>query len=214
MKFNLVEALLRAPFISPETKLQLQVLLGRLTKLQKKVEVEVPSCDLLAFFNSDNKDLEFEGHFEQLIDDLLDGSVLTFRERVTFYWYKPIKEIPDDLVWAELSEEVIDLNTKEGREKGRKYLGYIRSEIKKQLKGTPGTLLSERHAGVNMIGRFKLKPEELKPEKILSVFFFYHDGEGVHRPNAGWRCAAYEYEKNEKSSPGNQFLSSREKIRR
>jgi hypothetical protein len=97
--------------------------------------------------------------FRIFLDDILSKITETSETNVTYHWHFCTEFVYDNIVWREIGQKIIDLNTIEGCIEACNRLNYIHTEIKKQLKDNPEVFLrSEKKCS---IGIFKLKSNDV-----------------------------------------------------
>ncbi len=163
----------------------------KVMRFVKTVTIELTTVNLKTFFVTDKNLYADESDFQQFLQEVLQDNVDAPIGEVTYHWHTNTESAHDDVIWPEIGEVTIDMNTPEGMSEAHNRLNYLCTEINKQSKGEAGTLLNNGYA--NVIGIFKLKSG-----RVFTVFAFWYSG------NALWDCYGFEPRG---WNAGDQFLS-------
>lgn len=132
-----------------------QAAVEKVTKFVKTVTVKLQKANLKKFFKTGSNLWVDDSDFQEFLKDALSDCDGASESEVTYHWHTNTVPAHDNVIWPEIGQETIDMNTKEGRTEARDRLNYLRTEIENQSGGQDGTLLNNGYA--NVIGIFKLK---------------------------------------------------------
>lgn len=147
----------------------------KVTKFVKTVTLKLQKANLKKFFKTGSKLRVNNFDFQEFLKDALIDCDEALEKDATYHWHANTATTHDNVIWPEIGQETIDMNTKEGLVEARDRLNYLRTEIENQSKGQSGTLLNNGYA--NVIGIFKLKSG-----RVLTVYAGWHSGYGQ------WLC--------------------------
>jgi hypothetical protein len=162
----------------------------------KKVTLQLHSSNLRDFFflGKDVNSGDWEGY--RFLNDTLWENEISQAEEVSYYWHTcHISAHHLGFISPIVDENIIDLNTQQGRIEARRRINFLRMEIKNKVNRVSRNLLDDGNG--NCIGRFRLKNE-----KVVYVCFLYSDFEGL------WDCAGFSFLE-ERKAPY-QFLSDQD----
>lgn len=127
----------------------------KVTKFIKTVTQKLQKANLKNFYVHSKNLLVDDSDFQEFLKDALSDCDGASEKDAIYHWHANMATAHDNVIWPEIGQEIIDMNTAEGRVEARDRLNYLRTEIENQLKGQSGTLLNNGYA--NVIGIFKLK---------------------------------------------------------
>lgn len=155
-----------------------QIAVKKVTKFIKTVTQKLQKANLKKFFKTGNNLWVDNSGFQEFLKDALSDCDEASEKDATYHWHANTATAHDNIIWPEIGQEIIDMNTAEGRVEARDRLNYLRTEIENQSKGKSGTLLNNGYA--NVIGIFKLKSN-----RVLAV------GADWGSVNGRWHCYGF-----------------------